>query len=122
MYATEMHPVQVTTPSGNYTYMYPLVQHIMAHLICSIVGRLAIIESQVELDQLTRSGVYWIDMNDITAEGTWVSSFTGDASFVHWGHHENINGANENCGIMKDGSKMGDAPCTTYLFAFICET
>ena len=30
MYATKMSAVQITTPSGNYTYMYPLVQHIMA--------------------------------------------------------------------------------------------
>ena len=122
MYATKMSAVQVTTPSGNYTYMYPLVQHIMAHLICSIVSRLAIIESQAELDQLTRSGIYWVDMNDINAEGTWVSSFTGGASFVHWGLHENINSENEDCGITKDGNVMGDAPCSNYFLAFICET
>ena len=117
-----MSAVQITTPSGNYTYMYHLVEHVMAQLICSIVGRLVIIESQAELDQLTRSGLYWVDMNDITAEGTWVSSFTGGASFVHWGLHEYINSENEDCGITKEGNVMGDAPCLNYFLAFICET
>ena len=121
MYAKKLYPQQHTTPSGNYVYFYAIAEQVMAHLVCSIVGHLAIIESQAELDQLNRTGTFWVDMNDINAEGTWVSSFTGGASFTSWDVNQGQGGTNENCGAKTENNgTMGDFPCAM-AFAYICE-
>ena len=96
----------VTTSHGNYIVFHRRVQHVTAHLVCSIVGHLVVIDDQTELDQLNQTARYWIDMNDVETEGTWVSSFTGDASFLSWGFMEPAatDPGNEDCGVRKDST------------------
>ena len=98
------------------------VQPVTAHLVCSIIGHLAVISDQTELDQLNQTATYWIDMNDIETEGTWVSSFTDDASFISWAPNEPSTTQEEieDCGFITGNSGMADDQCTS-VRAFICE-
>ena len=63
-----------------------LVDQMLARLLCSVIGHLVVINSQVELDILASSLIdrYPVDLNDIEIEGKWVTSLTGDASFINW--------------------------------------
>ena len=112
----------IATTQGSYMVLHTGVQHVTAHLVCSIIGHLVVIGDQNELDQLNQTGYHWIDRNDIQTEGTWISSFTQEASFESWapGEPSTTHGDSEDCGIKKDNLGMGDAPCSSKN-SFICE-
>ena len=101
--------------------IHKLVDQMLARLLCSAIGHLAAIKSQNDLDILAsqESGRYWVDLNDIETEGKWVTSLTGNASFINWEIPEPTNGPDEDCASIINRN-MRDTICTAK-FHFICE-
>ena len=97
------------------------VDQMLARLLCSVIGHLVVIDSQNELDLLAPNlgAAYWVDLNDIETEGKWVTSLTGNASFINWEIPEPTNGPDEDCASIINRN-MRDTICTAK-FHFICE-
>lgn len=96
---------------------------------CLALGtHLASIQSQAELNallpHLQTSTNYWIDLNDLAAEGIFLSIVNGLApTFLNWhtGNPSNSNG-NEHCGELHfyQQFRMNDNTCSKYQL-YICE-
>ena len=101
---------------------HKVVNQMLARLLCSVVGHLAVISSQNDLDVLApNSGAgYWVDLNDIETEGRWVTSLTGKASFINWrSSSEPSNATDEDCVIISN-KEMHDIYCSAKR-NFICK-
>lgn len=116
-------------------YYYIEDQHRMnwfaaAYRCQNLGGHLVSLQSDEDFNvlvaQLKKPKSYWIDINDLTHEGEFLSHTTGRlAEYLNWypnGSPDNARG-NENCGQLWniDGRYgMNDETCTN-LFYFVCE-
>ncbi|EDW03506.1 GH11271, partial [Drosophila grimshawi] len=102
-----------------------------AHRCHQLGAHLASIQNQKEYDaiiaKLNPPKFYWIDINDLSEEGKFISHTTGNgAAFLNWypkNNPDNYKG-NENCGSFWYIHKrygMNDDDCSKKLY-FICET
>ncbi len=69
------------------------------------------------------TGKWWMGMNDIASEGTWVWSDGTTVSYTNWHSGEpNDGGGNEDCGQLNrfTDETWNDEPCSS-AFAYICE-
>ncbi|XP_032592032.1 accessory gland protein Acp29AB-like [Drosophila grimshawi] len=102
-----------------------------AHRCHQLGAHLASIQNQKEYDaiiaKLSPPKFYWIDVNDLSEEGEYISHTTGNgAAFFNWypTYNPNNYGGNENCGSILYTDKrygMNDDDCSKKLY-FICET
>ncbi|XP_034107100.1 C-type lectin 37Db-like [Drosophila albomicans] len=99
------------------------------HKCQAIGGHLLSIKNQTEFDaiksKLEVEKDYWIDINDLTKEGEFLSVVTGrNATYFNWHEDEPNNGGDdENCGelwYVNDEHLMNDDYCLEKEF-FICE-
>ncbi|KAH8255358.1 hypothetical protein KR038_001616 [Drosophila bunnanda] len=88
-------------------------------------GRLATIRNKEELrlilPKLIHDSAYWLDLNDVSKEGEFVSSASGEpASFLNWrkGQPDNYNN-NEHC-VQLINDYIYDSSCSAKR-RFICE-
>ena len=98
---------------------HKVVNQMLARLLCSVVGHLAVINSQNDLDVLAPkfNDVYWVNLNDTETEGRWVTSLTGNASFISW--RSSSNATDEDCAIIFS-KQMHDINCSVKR-NFICK-
>jgi hypothetical protein len=69
------------------------------------------------------TGKWWMGLNDIASEGTWVWSDGTPLSYTNWHSGEpNDGGGNEDCGQLNrfTDETWNDEPCSS-AFAYICE-
>lgn len=100
-----------------------------AHHYClSLNAHLASVHNQSEMDALvkeSKNNFYWLDINDLSTEGEFLSSTTGKKPiYFNWAPNEPNNAlGNEDCVILvsyNSINNMNDEVCEKVSF-FICE-
>lgn len=106
------------------------VNWFVAHHYCLSLGaHLASVQSKAEIVALSKQSKrynYWLDLNDLSNEGEYLSSTTGKiAPYLNWAPKEPNNaGTDEDCVVLvtyNSAQNMNDESCTEKPQYFICE-
>ncbi|XP_052774130.1 low affinity immunoglobulin epsilon Fc receptor-like [Mya arenaria] len=112
-----------------YHFSHDAEPYLLARSACQLLkGSLVVIETAEENAFITsqiqnlQSGSYWMDLNDLQEEGSWLWQATGTApEYTNWMPGEpNNTGNDENCALIYKGGKWNDGHCTT-VSRYICE-